>query len=146
MRLSALVLTVVGLAVGPALAEDLPRFPKAGPPAALPEALCDQTQASDGVWLLGRWVSPHSRWEFQRQGQTLVWSLERKGSVDDGMGWSAGTRIDGQVQAVSPCGFTLGAGDGQFVMEGVLTDGGKLYATAANAKGKTARFVLRRER
>ena len=28
----------------------------------------------------------------------------------------------------------------------VLTDGGKLFATAANAKGKTARFILRRER
>ena len=147
MRSRVLVLVLLVLAAAPpAAAEDLPQFPKIGPPGSLPEAICDTRIANDGEWLLGRWVSPHSRWEFRRQGAALAWSLERKGGVDDGMGWSAGTRIDGTVTAVSGCGFALGAGDGQFAMDGVLTDGGKLFATAANAKGKSARFILRRER
>lgn len=146
MRVLSLVVALCLAPLVPAAAENLPQFPKIGPPGSLPEAACDTSRAHSGDWLLGRWVSPHSRWEFQRQGTALVWSLERKGSVDDGMGWSAGTRIDGAVSAVSACSFTLGAGDGQFSMEGVLTEGGKVYAVAANAKGKTARFLLRRER
>jgi len=141
--LAAALLMVCGL---PALAEDLPQFPKAGPPGSLPEAICDTALPNTGGWLLGRWVSPHSRWEFVRQGNGMAWILDRKGSVDDGMGWSAGTRLDGAVTALSGCSFTIGAGDGQFTMDGVLTDGGKVFAVATNSKGKTARFLLRRER
>lgn len=144
MRFAVLALCLC--AALPAAAEDLPQFPKIGPPGSLPEAICDQSKASDGNWLLGRWVSPQSRWEFSRQGQGLAWGLDRKGSVEDGMGWSAGTRIDGGVEQISPCSFRLGAGDGQFALDGVLTDDGKIFAVAANAKGKTARFILRRER
>lgn len=130
----------------PAIAQDLPQFPKEGPPGALPEAGCDTTLASDGQWLLGRWVSPQSHWEFARQGGSLVWSLDRRGGVTGDFGWSSGARLEGTVEAVSPCSVRLTAGGGQFVMDGVLSDGGKLFGVAANAQGKTTRFLLRRER
>ncbi|MBR9971246.1 hypothetical protein [Magnetospirillum sulfuroxidans] len=144
MRVFALALCLC--ASLPALAQELPQFPKAGPPGSLPEPLCDTALANNGEWLVGRWVSPQSRWEFHRQGTALVWSLERKGSINDGLGWSEGTRFDGNVDAVSGCTFSISAGGGQFVMEGVLTDGGKVFGVAANAKGNSARFILRRER
>lgn len=146
MRVATLAASLMMVCTVPALAQELPKFPKAGPPGSLPEASCDTTLPNTGSWLLGRWVSPHSRWEFIRQGDGMAWILDRKGSVDDGMGWSAGTRIEGAVTALSACSFTLGAGDGQFTMDGVLTDGGKVYGVASNTKGNTARFLLRRER
>ncbi|MGE4281066.1 MAG: hypothetical protein AB7G62_15865 [Magnetospirillum sp.] len=146
MRVATLAASLMMICTVPAMAQELPKFPKAGPPGSLPEANCDTALPNNGGWLLGRWVSPHSRWEFIRQGDGMAWILDRKGSVDDGMGWSAGTRIEGAVTALSACSFTLGAGDGQFTMDGVLTDGGKIYGVASNAKGNTARFLLRRER
>ena len=144
MRVLALALCLC--AASPAVAQDLPQFPKVGPPGSLPEPVCDTAMANDGQWLVGRWVSPQSRWEFHRQGTSLAWSLDRKGSVNDGLGWSEGSRFDGIVDAISGCTFTLSAGAGQFVMEGVLTDGGKVFGVAANTKGNSARFILRRER
>lgn len=144
------IFTVVALGAWmlalPALAQDLPQFPKIAPPSSLPEAACDTGVANSGDWLLGRWVSPQSRWEFKRQDGALVWSLDRKGSINTGFGWSDGTRLDGVVRAISACSFTLSAGNDQFVMDGVLTEDGKIYGAAANPKGDTARFLLRRER
>lgn len=130
----------------PAVAQELPQFPKSGPPDSLPEPVCDTTRADGGDWLLGHWVSPHSRWEFHRQDGALHWVLERKGSVNDTLGWDEGARLDGAVTAVSPCSFTLDGGNGQFVMNAVLTDGGKVFGVAVNPKGDSVRFLLRRER
>lgn len=130
----------------PALAQELPKFPKAGPPETMPEPPCDATVANNGDWLVGNWVSPHSRWKFTRQGDGLVWSLDRSGTINDGLGWSAGAHLDGTVGAVSACSFVLDSGNGQFVMNAVFTDGGKIYGAAANANGASARFLLRRER
>lgn len=129
-----------------ALADDaLPQFPKAGPPQPLPEAGCDTAQASDGAWLLGRWVAPQSRWEFTRDGQAIAWSLERKGNLNGEFGWQDGTRITGTAESVSPCTVHLVAGQGAFRFEGVLLDG-KVFGYAANTKGDHVRFTLRRER
>ena len=50
----------------PAFADDLPQGAKAPPPEPLPEASCDATKANSGDWLVGRWVAPYSKWEFQR--------------------------------------------------------------------------------
>lgn len=129
----------------PAAAEDLPQFPKIGPPEPLPEAACDTRQANDGAWLLGRWVAPQARWEFLRTDSAIVWTLEQKAKVGN-FGWREGAQITGTVTKVSNCTVTLTAGEGAFVFEGVLTDTGKLYGVAINPKGEAVRFVLRRER
>lgn len=130
----------------PAAAADLPQFPKIGPPQPLPEPSCDVAQASDGAWLLGRWVAPGTRWSFERQGAGIGWTLDRKGTVNEGFGWRDGATITGAVEAVTGCTVALKAGEGAFLFEGVLTDGGKLYGFALTPKGDAVRFVLRRER
>lgn len=129
-----------------ALAEDLPQFPKIGPPQPLPDATCDTGLANDGDWLIGRWVAPNTKWSFTRQTQAIGWSLERKGGINEGFGWRDGATITGTVDSVSGCSVVLKAGDGAFLFEGVLTEAGKLYGYAANPKGEHVRFVLRRER
>jgi hypothetical protein len=144
-RLAAAIL--LALAVSPAAAEDeLPKFPKAGPPQPLPEATCDVGKADAGDWLLGGWVAPQTRLTFRRQGADIAWSMDRKGSGGE-FGWQEGAVIDGRVAAVSACTLRLVAGtDGAFTFEGVLTEDGRIFGYATNKAGADVRFVLRRER
>ena len=134
----------------PVFAADLPQGAKAPPPEPLPEASCDATKANSGDWLVGRWVAPYSKWEFQRAAAgDLVWSLEQKPDINRSLGWKDGTRIDGKVAAVSACTLRLTAGDGgavAFAFEGVRTDDGKIFGYAVNTSGQQLRWVLRRER
>ncbi|CAA7613199.1 hypothetical protein [Magnetospirillum sp. UT-4] len=146
MRRAVLLASCLLLLALPAAAQDLPQFPKAGPPEPLPEAPCDTALANNGEWLLGRWVSPQSRWEFTRKDGAILWSLDRKGSAAGDFGWYESTRIDGRVDKVTGCTVAMTAGQGAFVFEGVLTDPGKLFGFATNAKGAHVRFTLRRER
>lgn len=145
MRLSA-ALAALLLVTAPAGAADLPQFPKAGPPGPLPEPACDTGLANSGEWLVGRWVAPHTKWSFTRQGQAIGWTLERRGSINEGFGWREGATITGTVDSVTGCTVTLKAGEGDFLFDGVLTEGGKLYGFATNKAGEQVRFVLRRER
>lgn len=126
--------------------ENLPQFPKIGPPPPLPEAACDTTKANNGDWLVGRWVAPQTKWEFTREAGGIAWGLERKGNLNGEFGWQDGTKIDGTAEAVTACTVHLVAGQGAFRFEGVLTDGGKLFGYATNTKGEHVRFTLRRER
>lgn len=145
MRLSLAALLMV--AALPALAQPLPQFPKAAPPEPLPEPICDTALANNGAWLLGRWVAPQTRWEFTRAADGgIAWTLDRKGSINRDFGWAEGATISGTAEKVSGCTVALKAGEGAFAFEGVLTDSGKLYGFASNAKGDHVRFVLRRER
>lgn len=130
----------------PAAAQDLPQFPKIGPPEPLPEATCDTQATNNGAWLLGRWVAPQARWEFVRGDGAIAWTLDQKGGVGANFGWREGAQITGTVTRLSACTVSLSAGEGAFAFEGVLTDGGKLYGFATNPKGEHVRFVLRRER
>ncbi|HLO76721.1 MAG TPA: hypothetical protein VK196_09740 [Magnetospirillum sp.] len=140
-------LTLIALlAAFPALAEDLPQFPKAAPPEPLPEPFCDTRAANTGDWLLGRWVAPQSRWEFTRSGSGIAWTLDRKGGMNQDFGWQDGTQITGTVEAATGCTVALVAGQGAFRFEGVLTESGKLYGFATSRKGEVVRFTLRRER
>jgi hypothetical protein len=134
------------LAAAPALAQELPQFPKVGPPEPLPEAFCDTKQPNSGEWLLGRWVAPQTRWEFNRTEAAISWTLDRKGGMNQDFGWQDGAQITGTTEAVSGCTVTLVAGQGAFRFEGVLTDSGRLYGFATNTKGDMVRFTLRRER
>lgn len=129
----------------PAAAQELPHFPKAGPPQPLPEPACDTTRPDGGDWLLGRWVAPETRFEFTRSGSGVSWTMSRK-SVADEFGWRDGTTISGQAEAVTACTLRLTAGEGAFTFNGVLTEEGRIYGYAANTKGQHVRFVLRRER
>lgn len=126
--------------------DELPQFPKIGPPQPLPEAPCDTAKASTGDWLIGRWVAPQTKWEFTRQGDAVTWTLDRKGSVNTDFGWQDGARITGTAEAVTGCTVSLVAGQGAFRFEGVLTENGKLFGYATNTKGDNVRFTLRRER
>ncbi len=140
------VAVVLALAAVPALAQELPKFPKARPPQPLPEATCDVDRANSGDWLLGGWVAPQTRFHFSRPGKDIVWTMDRKGGGDE-FGWQEGATIDGRVAAVSACTLRLVAGpDGAFTFEGVLTEGGMIYGYATNKAGDAVRFVLRRER
>lgn len=131
----------------PALAQDLPKFPKAGPPQPLPEPECDIALANNGQWLLGAWVAPQARWAFTRnQAGRIAWTMERKPQADEGFGWQPGAVIEGEVTAVTGCTVALAAGEGAFAFEGVLGDVGRLYGFATNQAGRQVRFVLRRER
>lgn len=141
-----LLLLAVLLAATPALAEDLPQFPKIGPPEPLPEASCDTALANNGEWLLGRWVAPQARWEFTRAADAIHWTLDRKGGMNADFGWQDSAQITGTAEKVSGCTVTLVAGQGAFRFEGVLTESGKLFGFAANRKGDVVRFTLRRER
>lgn len=144
MRLiAALLLVALATPVG---AQELPKFPKAGPPEPLPEPACDTALPNNGEWLIGRWVSPQTKWSFARQAQSIAWTMDRKGALGEGFGWQDGATITGTVDKVSGCTVTMSAGQGAFVFEGVLTDGGKLYGFATNKKGDHVRFTLRRER
>lgn len=134
------------LLAAPVAAQDLPQGPKAGPPEPLPDAACDTGVASDGAWLLGRWVAPQARWEFARADASIAWTLDQKGAVGANFGWREGARITGTVTRVTGCTVALSAGEGAFAFEGVLTESGKLYGFATNPKGERVRFVLRRER
>lgn len=145
MRFTFLLLGL--LAAAPAWAdENLPQFPKVGPPPPLPEATCDTALANDGGWLVGRWVAPQTRWEFLREGHAIVWVMDRKGNLNGEFGWQDGTRITGTTEQVTGCTVHLVADQGAFRFDGVLTDGGKLFGYATNAKGGNVRFTLRRER
>lgn len=144
MRLALLVLTLC-LPVA-AIAQELPKFPKAGPPEPLPEPTCDTSVANNGEWLVGRWVAPQTRWEFTRVGGKLGWEMDRKGQIATDFGWSDGTRINGPVDKVSGCTVNLSGGNGAFVFEGVLSEAGKIYGFATNRAGQHVRFILRRER
>ncbi len=127
--------------------DGLPQFPKVGPPEPLPEAQCDTAAASDGGWILGRWVAPRTRWEFTRTAQgALVWTMDRQGGIGSNFGWQDGARIDGTVSGITGCTVTLDAGQGAFAFQGVVIDGGKLFGFATNTKGDHVRFLLRRER
>lgn len=145
-----IVLTLAALlAAAPALAQELPKSPKAAPPEPLPEPECDVSLPNNGQWLLGRWVGPYAKWEFARDGQAIGWKLERKGTLNEQLGWRDGAVIDGRVEGVTGCTLRAIGAEGDatgFVFEGVLSDGGKIYGFATNKAGKTARFVLRRER
>lgn len=140
LSLAALVLAA------PALAQDLPQFPKIAPPEPLPEAICDTALANNGEWLLGRWVAPQTRWEFTRAGAAIAWTLDRKGGTNPEFGWQDGAQITGTAEKVTGCSVALVAGQGAFRFEGVLTDSGKLFGYATNRKGDVVRFTLRRER
>lgn len=141
-----LIATLLAGLFFPVGAQELPQFPKAGPPEPLPEAACDTTSANNGEWLVGRWVSPQTKWSFVRQGQAIAWTMERKSALSDGFGWQEGSTITGMVDKVSGCTVTMSAGEGRFVFEGVQTEGGKLYGFATNPKGDRVRFTLRREK
>jgi hypothetical protein len=142
LAVAALVLP----AVPAALAQELPKFPKAGPPEPLPEATCDTAIANNGEWLVGRWVAPQTKWEFSRKDGGLIWTMDRKGSIANDFGWVDGTQIGGPVDKASGCTVALSGGNGAFMFEGVLSDGGKLYGFATNKRGEHVRFILRRER
>lgn len=146
MRFIPLCAVLSLVAAMPAAAENLPQFPKIGPPEPLPEAACDTALPNNGDWLVGRWVAPQTRWEFTRAGGALAWTLDRKGGLNGDFGWQDGAQISGGVEAVSGCTVTLVAGQGAFRFQGVLTDGGKLYGFATSRKGEVVRFTLRRER
>lgn len=149
MRRAALALCCLFLAVPAALAEDLPKGPKAPPPEPLPDATCDTTKADSGDWLVGRWVAPYSKWEFKRDAQGLVWKLEQKPDINRDLGYKQGTVIEGKVEAISACTMKLVAtenGETAFAFEGVRTEDGKIYGYAANKAGQNARWTLRRER
>ena len=144
-------LSVALIALGlPAFAEDLPQGPKAPPPEPLPEASCDATKADSGDWLVGRWVAPYSKWQFQRAaGGGLTWTLEQKPDINRSLGWKDGANFGGAVAAVSACTLRLTAGDNgevSFAFDGVRTDDGKIYGYAVNPTGQQVRWVLRRER
>lgn len=145
MRRVALICAAL-VAAAPALAEDLPQFPKIAPPEPLPEATCDTGLANNGEWLLGRWVGPQARWEFTRAAGAITWVLDRKGGMNADFGWQDGAQISGTADKVTGCTVSLVAGQGAFRFEGVLTDTGKLYGYATSRKGEVVRFTLRRER
>ncbi|WP_245651108.1 hypothetical protein [Paramagnetospirillum marisnigri] len=134
----------------PSLAQDLPKGPKAPPPEPNPEPICDTAAPSSGDWLMGRWVAPHSRWEFTRAADgKAAFGLEQKSDINKALGWKPGTRIDGKVTRLTGCTVRLEAGDEAvpaFVFEGVLTADGKVYGFAVNPAGDSARWILRRER
>ena len=140
------VILALTLLAAPALAQELPQFPKIAPPEPLPDAICDTRLANNGEWLLGRWVAPQSRWEFTRAGEGITWTLDRKGGANADFGWQDGTQITGKAEKVTGCTVELVAGQGAFRFEGVLTDGGRLFGFATNKKGENVRFTLRRER
>ena len=146
MRLALLPAALLLAAALPAAAEDLPQFPKVGPPEPLPEAPCDTARPSTGDWLLGRWVAPQARWEFSRSGEGLAWTLERKGGMNSDFGWQDGAQISGTAEKITGCTVSLVAGQGAFHFQGVLTESGKLYGFATGRKGDVVRFTLRRER
>ena len=148
MRRAALALCCL-LISAPALAEDLPKGPKAPPPEPLPDATCDTAKADSGDWLVGRWVAPFSKWEFKREAQGLVWKLEQKPDINRDLGHKQGTVIEGKVSEISPCTMKLVAtenGETAFAFEGVRTEDGKIYGYALNKAGQNARWILRRER
>lgn len=146
MRRLSLSLAALCLAA-PALAQELPQFPKIAPPEPLPEPICDTGLANNGEWLLGRWVAPQARWEFTRAADKgIAWTLERKGGMNADFGWQDGTQINGTAEKITGCSVTLVAGQGAFRFEGVLTDTGKLYGYATSRRGEVVRFTLRRER
>ncbi|ARJ64420.1 hypothetical protein WV31_01270 [Magnetospirillum sp. ME-1] len=149
MRRAALALCCLFAAIPAALAEDLPKGPKAPPPEPLPDAPCDTAKADSGDWLVGRWVAPYSKWEFKREPQGLAWKLEQKPDINRDLGYKQGTVIEGKVDAVSPCTMKLTAtenGETAFAFEGVRTEDGKIYGYAVNKAGQNARWTLRRER
>ncbi len=86
MRRAALALCCLLIST-PALAQDLPKGPKAPPPEPLPDAPCDAAKADSGDWLVGRWVAPFSKWQFKRDAQGLVWKLEKKPDLNREMGY-----------------------------------------------------------
>ncbi|BAE49633.1 hypothetical protein [Paramagnetospirillum magneticum] len=148
MRRAALALCCLLISV-PALAEDMPKSPKAPPPEPLPDATCDTTKADAGDWLAGRWVAPYSKWEFKRDAQGLTWKLEQKPDLNSNLGYKQGTVIEGKVSELSACTLRLTAvenGETAFDFEGVRTEDGKIYGYATNKAGQGARWTLRRER
>lgn len=144
MRIAVILAAL--LVAAPALAQDFPQGPKAGPPEPLPDAVCDTSLANNGDWLIGRWVGPQAKWEFTRKAETIAWTLERKGGVNQDFGWQDGAVITGIADRTTACTIHLSAGEGAFQFEGVLTEGGKLFGFATNRKGDHVRFTLRRER
>jgi hypothetical protein len=148
MRRAVLALCCL-FAISPALAQDLPKGPKAPPPEPLPDASCDTAKADSGDWLVGRWVAPYSKWEFKREAQGLVWKLEQKPDINRELGYKQGTVIEGKVAEISACTLRLTAvenGETAFDFEGVRTEDGKIYGYASNKAGKGVRWTLRRER
>jgi hypothetical protein len=91
-------------------------------------------------------VAPQSRWEFARQGGAIVWTLDRKGGMNQDFGWQDGAQITGTADRFTGCTVHLVAGQGAFQFEGVLTESGKIYGFATSRKGEVVRFTLRRER
>ncbi|CAA7616271.1 conserved exported hypothetical protein [Candidatus Terasakiella magnetica] len=149
MRRSIFTLAALACAAPAWAADELPQGPKAPPPEPLPEAICDTSIASTGEWLLGRWVAPYAKWQFQASPAGLTFAFEQKPDINRALGWKDGATFDGKVAAVSPCSLKLVAGDNgeaAFVFEGVRTEDGKIYGFATNKGGQRARWVLRRER
>jgi hypothetical protein len=148
MRRAALALCCL-FAASSAMAQDLPKGPKAPPPEPLPDATCDTAKADSGDWLVGRWVAPYSKWEFKRETQGLVWKLEQKPDINRDLGYKQGTVIEGKVTEISACTLKLlGSENGEtvFSLEGVRTEDGKIYSYATSKSGQSARWTLRRER
>jgi hypothetical protein len=146
MRRSVLALCCL-LAAPAAWAEDLPQGPKAPPPEPLPEAACDTAKPDSGDWLLGRWVAPYSKWDFRREGDGLVWTLEQKSDINRDLGYKEGATFGGKVDTVTGCTIGLTAsenGKTVFVFEGVQIEGGRIYGYAHNEAGQSARWTLRR--
>lgn len=149
MRRAALAVCCLLAAAPAALAQELPKGPKAPPPEPLPDATCDTDAADAGDWLVGRWVAPYSKWEFRREAQGLVWRLEQKPDLNKDLGYKQGTVIEGKVESISPCTMHLVAAENgatAFDFQGVRTEDGKIYGYAVNKAGQGARWTLRRER
>ncbi|MGE5504936.1 MAG: hypothetical protein ACM31L_10980 [Actinomycetota bacterium] len=146
MRL--LTLTIALLMAAPALAQELPQGPKAGPPQPLPDPECDTSLPNNGEWLVGRWVAPLSKWEFTRNGKDLAFRFEQKPGHNAEYGWRDGAVITGTVTKLSGCTVEMGAreGDASFTFEGVQIDGGRIFGYAISTDGKHVRYTLRRER
>jgi hypothetical protein len=146
MRRALLPLCLL-LAAAPALAQELPKGPKAPPPEPLPDAPCDAARPDSGEWLLGHWVAPYAKWEFRRDGAALAWTLEQKPDINRDLGYKEGAVLNGKIDEVSACTLKLTArenGETAFAFEGVRTEDGKIYGYASNQKGQGARWTLRR--
>lgn len=141
MRIVFLLAAAMMMAA-PALAQDFPKSPKAGPPDAMPDALCDAGQSDTGAWAVGRWVAPQTRLEIMADG----FVLDRKGTMNDAFGWRDGARIQGRIAKVSPCTLELVTMDGGFTLDAIRTEAGHLFTQARNAKGESLRLTFRRER
>ncbi len=140
MRLFYAILAGAILVV-PAVAEEFPQGPKAGPPSPLPHLMCDSLKAKDKTWLRGIWRTPAGVWRFGEG----TWALERRTGYDLGFDWPGQSKITGTITALDGCSVTLTADEGAFVFEGVHASPDGIFGVATARTGKTLRLTFRRE-